>query len=139
MDPKVSAYIAGAVYDVSMVLSPFLGGIIVSTICNIHCTIITEVKKMRKNYFTMPNLTEDQFLYNLFRIVLPNKTCIDSGLNYCPCCIFAGRDREAGHPGPPLFPADHSTVRTSSLHHCLPPRLYPVAGSHLLLCSCESC
>lgn len=28
MDPKVSAYIAGAVYDVSMVLSPFLGGII---------------------------------------------------------------------------------------------------------------
>lgn len=28
MDPKVSAYIAGAVYDVSMVLSPFLGGVI---------------------------------------------------------------------------------------------------------------
>ncbi|CAH1785915.1 unnamed protein product [Owenia fusiformis] len=27
-DPKVSAYLAGAVYDVSMVLSPFLGGII---------------------------------------------------------------------------------------------------------------
>lgn len=32
LDKKVSAYIAGAVYDVSMVLSPFLGGIIVSTI-----------------------------------------------------------------------------------------------------------
>ena len=31
LDKKVSAYIAGAVYDVSMVLSPFLGGIIVST------------------------------------------------------------------------------------------------------------
>jgi hypothetical protein len=30
MDPDDSAYIAGAVYDVSMVLSPFLGGIIVS-------------------------------------------------------------------------------------------------------------
>lgn len=44
MDPKVSAYIAGAVYDVSMVLSPFLGGIIVSTICNIQC-IIAEMKK----------------------------------------------------------------------------------------------
>lgn len=44
MDPKVSAYIAGAVYDVSMVLSPFLGGIIVSTIYNKHC-IITEMKK----------------------------------------------------------------------------------------------
>lgn len=44
MDPKVSAYIAGAVYDVSMVLSPFLGGIIVSTICNIQF-VITEMKK----------------------------------------------------------------------------------------------
>ena len=32
LDKKVSAYIAGAVYDVSMVLSPFLGGIIVSTL-----------------------------------------------------------------------------------------------------------
>lgn len=65
MDPKVSAYIAGAVYDVSMVLSPFLGGIIVSTICNIQC-FITEMKKICKKYFTVPILTEEQFLYSLF-------------------------------------------------------------------------
>lgn len=63
MDPKVSAYIAGAVYDVSMVLSPFLGGIIVSTICNIQC-FITE---MKKKYFTMPILTEEQFRYSFFQ------------------------------------------------------------------------
>lgn len=50
MDPKVSAYIAGAVYDVSMVLSPFLGGIIVSTICNIQC-FITEMKKDKLEIF----------------------------------------------------------------------------------------
>lgn len=50
MDPKVSAYIAGAVYDVSMVLSPFLGGIIVSTICNLQC-IIWEMKKGKLEIF----------------------------------------------------------------------------------------
>lgn len=52
MDPKVSAYIAGAVYDVSMVLSPFLGGIIVSTtcICNIQC-FITEMKKKKEIFY----------------------------------------------------------------------------------------
>lgn len=87
----------------------------------------------------MPILIEEQFLYSFFfKIVLSNKTCIDLGLNYCPCCIFVGCYWEAGHSGPPLFPADHSAVWTSSLHHCLPPCLYPVAGSHLLLCCCES-
>lgn len=50
MDPKVSAYIAGAVYDVSMVISPFLGGIIVSTICNIQF-FTTEIKKVKEEIF----------------------------------------------------------------------------------------
>ena len=46
VDEKPSSYMAGAVYDVSMLLSPFLGLLIVSHPChwqNHQCDIMTQV------------------------------------------------------------------------------------------------